>query len=76
VTFTTHILFAILPAQAAFYLDPHKIKRHGNLNKVAIKSYRPHAVMGMWLLYRKLVSPSTWTNKVLMSQDREEYASA
>ena len=66
--FTIHELLAILPTEAALHLRSHNIKRHGNFNKVDIKSYRPHAIIGMRLLYRELVSPSTWTDKVLLSE--------
>jgi len=75
-TFTAHKLFAILPVQATLHLHLYNIKRYGNLNKVAMKSYWPHAITGMWLLCRERVSPSIWTNIVLISDDHEEYASA
>ena len=68
VAFTIHELLAILPAEAALHFCSHNIKQHGNLNKVDIKSYRPHAIIVMRLLYRELASSSTWTDKVLLSE--------
>jgi hypothetical protein len=76
VAFTIHELLAILPTEAALHFCSHNIKQHGNLKKVYSKNYRPHSIIVMRLLHCELASPSTWTNKVLLSEEHEEYASA
>ena len=45
------------------------------ISQIDSTGYRPHAIIVMRLLYCELAISSTYTDKVLISEEYEEYAS-